>query len=194
SSHLGAHPCPRHQQHYERAGGSPRLRLRTLVRTPARGISNIMSGRAEAPGCDFAPWCAPLPAASAVRCQDPLPAGCRPAAHVWRKPPVAFCTVVRTPARGVSSALPGHFTRGLPPCGSCVAEAPGCVLHLGAHPCPRRQLRVARTLYPRAAALRLIRAPPCGSGSCHHKRPFTCESQTPCGTPDRTTQWPGDLR
>jgi hypothetical protein len=31
------------------------------------------------------------------------------------------------PPRRVSSALPGLFTRGLPPGGSCVAEAPGCV-------------------------------------------------------------------
>ncbi|MEY3173146.1 MAG: hypothetical protein RLZZ436_1060, partial [Planctomycetota bacterium] len=34
-------------------------------------------------------------------------------------PRLRFRTLVRTPARGVSSALPGHFTRGLPPCGSC---------------------------------------------------------------------------
>ncbi|MEY3173183.1 MAG: hypothetical protein RLZZ436_1097, partial [Planctomycetota bacterium] len=34
----------------ERAGGSPRLRFGTLVPTPARGVSSIVSGRAEAPG------------------------------------------------------------------------------------------------------------------------------------------------
>jgi hypothetical protein len=32
-------------------------------------------------------------------------------------------TLVPASARGVSSALAGHFTRGLPPCGSCVAAA-----------------------------------------------------------------------
>ncbi|MEY3173902.1 MAG: hypothetical protein RLZZ436_1816, partial [Planctomycetota bacterium] len=41
---------------------------------------------------------------------------------------LCFGTVVSNPARGVGSALPGHFTRRLPPGGSCAAEAPGCVL------------------------------------------------------------------
>jgi hypothetical protein len=162
------------------------------VRAPGRGVSSalqgslpagcrpaayscgiafaeLMSGRAEAPGCDshpgarawpwrqqcvgralypraaalrlmcggspglcFVRWCARLVVASAVRWQGTLPAGCRPAAYVWRKPRVVFRTLVRAPGRGVSSALAGHFTRGLPPCGLCVAEAPGCVWHTGA--------------------------------------------------------------
>ncbi|MEY3172669.1 MAG: hypothetical protein RLZZ436_582 [Planctomycetota bacterium] len=84
-------------------------------------------------------------------------------------PRLRFRTLVRARARGVSSALPGHFTRGLPPCGSYVfgiafaemmsgrAEAPGCDSHPGAHPCPRRQQHVARALYPQASARRLMR-------------------------------------
>jgi hypothetical protein len=114
----------------ERSGGSPRLR--------------------------FAPWCARLVVASAVRWQGSLPAGCRPAAYVWRKPPVAIRTLVRAPGRGVSSALAGHFTRGLPPCGLCVAEAPGCVSYVGARAWSWRRQCVGRALYPRAAALRLM--------------------------------------
>ncbi|MEY3174290.1 MAG: hypothetical protein RLZZ436_2204, partial [Planctomycetota bacterium] len=100
--HPGARPCPRRQQRvarslYPRAaalrlkrGGSPRLR--------------------------FASGCPALPAASAARSQEPLPAGSRPAAHVWRQPPVVFRTLVR--AGCVGAAFAGLFTRGLPPCGS----------------------------------------------------------------------------
>jgi hypothetical protein len=76
-------------------------------------------------------------------------------------------TLVPTPARRVSSALPELFTRGLPPCGSCVAEATGCVSHPRAHSCPPRQQRVARALYPRATALRLIALPYGGSSPSH---------------------------
>ncbi|MEY3174349.1 MAG: hypothetical protein RLZZ436_2263, partial [Planctomycetota bacterium] len=47
----------------------------------AAAFVRLVSGWAEAPGCDFAPWCAPLPAASAALCQGSLPAGCRPAAQ-----------------------------------------------------------------------------------------------------------------
>ncbi|MEY3174170.1 MAG: hypothetical protein RLZZ436_2084, partial [Planctomycetota bacterium] len=118
----------------------------------------IMSGRAEAPGCDFAPWCAPLPAASASRCQGTLPAGCRQAAHGWRKPPVAIRTLVRTPARGVSSALPGHFTRGLPPCGSWVLTSHFRLSSRGRDPA-QQELR------------------PPGNASCQKARAIGCQSR-----------------
>ncbi|MEY3174285.1 MAG: hypothetical protein RLZZ436_2199, partial [Planctomycetota bacterium] len=89
-SHLGTCFCPRRQQCVARAlypraaalrlmcGGSPRLRI--------------------------ALWCGLLSVASAVGSQGTLPAGCRPAAQVWRKPTVANCTLVRASVRGVSSA------------------------------------------------------------------------------------------
>jgi hypothetical protein len=89
-----------------------------------------MSGRAEAPGCVLAPWCPILPAASASRRQGTLPAGCRQAAQcvcqrvcesperVGGSPRLRFGTVVPNPARGVSNALRGYFTRRLPPGGS----------------------------------------------------------------------------
>ncbi|MEY3174940.1 MAG: hypothetical protein RLZZ436_2854, partial [Planctomycetota bacterium] len=57
-----------------------------------------------------------LPTLRLVR--KPMPLGCRPAAHVWRKPPVAIRHPGAHAASGVGSALPGLFTRGLPPCGS----------------------------------------------------------------------------
>ncbi|MEY3172910.1 MAG: hypothetical protein RLZZ436_823 [Planctomycetota bacterium] len=95
----------------ERSGGSGRLRPRTLVRT--------------------------RPAASTSRRQGSLPAGCRQAAHEGGSPRLRLRTLVRTPVCGVGSALAGHFTRGLPPCGSV-----------------------------RAAALRLSAFPPCGSRLC----------------------------
>ncbi|MEY3172215.1 MAG: hypothetical protein RLZZ436_128, partial [Planctomycetota bacterium] len=158
----------------ERAGGSPRLRFGTLVRAPARGASSalpglftrrlppggscvfgiafaeILSGRAEAPGCDSHPGAHPCPrrqrrVAGALYPQ----AAARRLIRVWHRvcgndersggsPRLRFRTLVRAPARGVSSAVPGHFTRRLPPGGSCVfgiafaeilsgrAEAPGC--------------------------------------------------------------------
>ncbi|MEY3174824.1 MAG: hypothetical protein RLZZ436_2738 [Planctomycetota bacterium] len=102
------------------------------------------------PGLRFAPWCAPLPAASASRCR-----ALYPQAAAWRlsafslltshfsllstlsrsvrKPPVAFRTLVRTTASGVSVALQGSLPAGFrqaaqgvsawrlsafPPCGS----------------------------------------------------------------------------
>ncbi|MEY3172675.1 MAG: hypothetical protein RLZZ436_588 [Planctomycetota bacterium] len=169
----------------------------------AIAFAEMMSGRAEAPGCDFAPWCAPLPAASAGRCQGSLPAGCRPAAHTLAarrlirvchrvcrndertggSPRLRFRTLVRAPARGVSSALPGLFTRGLPPCGSCDfgtafaemmsgrAEAHGCdfapwCAPLAAASAVRCQGSLPAGCRPAAhtlAALRLIRLPPGGS-------------------------------
>ncbi|MEY3173499.1 MAG: hypothetical protein RLZZ436_1413 [Planctomycetota bacterium] len=115
--------------------------------------------------------------------QHSLPAGSRPAAHaVRRRQPPHHTALIslkpwitggppkplsgraeapgcvsapwcHTPPRGVSIALPTHFTRRLPPGGSCVEEAPGCVF------VPwyaQRQHRVASTLYPQAAAKRLI--------------------------------------
>ncbi|MEY3173528.1 MAG: hypothetical protein RLZZ436_1442, partial [Planctomycetota bacterium] len=117
----------------ERTGGSPRLR--------------------------FAPWCVPLPAAAAARCQHTLPAGSRPAAHVSRKPRVAFRRPRAHAARGVSSAVPALFTRGLPPCGSCAFSL------LTSHFLTLSTL--ASALYPRASARRLMRWPPGGSRVCH---------------------------
>ncbi|MEY3172144.1 MAG: hypothetical protein RLZZ436_57 [Planctomycetota bacterium] len=88
----------------ERAGGSPRLRFRTLVRTPARGVSSALP----------AIFTRGLPPGGSTRrhrvCQDYERTGGSPR---WR-----FRTLVRIPARGVSSALPAFFTRGLPPGGS----------------------------------------------------------------------------
>ncbi|MEY3175674.1 MAG: hypothetical protein RLZZ436_3588, partial [Planctomycetota bacterium] len=107
--------------------------LRTLVRTPARGVSialqaplpagcrqaahcvtiafaEIMSGRAEAPGCASHPGAWPLPAASTSRFQGTLPAGFRQAAHCVT---IAFAEIM-----------------------SGRAEAPGCDSHPGAWPLP----------------------------------------------------------
>ncbi|MEY3173704.1 MAG: hypothetical protein RLZZ436_1618 [Planctomycetota bacterium] len=109
----------------ERTGGSPRLRFapwcaplpaasasrwqgslpagsrqaaqyccRQAAHRVTIALAEIMSGRAEAPGCVFAPWCAPLPAASASRWQGSLPAGCRPAAQ-YRFRQAAHCFPTR---------------------------------------------------------------------------------------------------
>ncbi|MEY3173800.1 MAG: hypothetical protein RLZZ436_1714, partial [Planctomycetota bacterium] len=137
--HPGAHPSPRRQQHCERSGGSPRLRSGTLVPTPPRGVSSAWprvftrglppcgSSVAEAPGCVSAPWCPALPVASAARSQEPLPAGFRPAAQVWRKPPIAFCTLVPGLHAASAARSQGLFTRGLPPCGSAFLPRCGSV-------------------------------------------------------------------
>ncbi|MEY3176712.1 MAG: hypothetical protein RLZZ436_4626, partial [Planctomycetota bacterium] len=83
------------------------------------------------------------------RHEGSLPAGCRQAAHLWRKSPVAPSHLG---AHGVSIALLGLFTRRLPPGGSSVAEVPGYAF---APWCGRRQHRVAE-LFTR-------RLPPGGS-------------------------------
>jgi endogenous inhibitor of DNA gyrase (YacG/DUF329 family) len=114
----------------------------------------------------FAPWCARW-GVLALRWQGTLPAGFRPAAQVWRKPPVAISHPGAHPCPRCQRRVAGLFTRRLPPGGSARVltshftlaqgtlpagfrpaahvwrEPPVAISHPGAHPCPRCQRRVA---------------------------------------------------
>ncbi|MEY3175370.1 MAG: hypothetical protein RLZZ436_3284, partial [Planctomycetota bacterium] len=95
------------------------------------------------------------PRASALRLIAFVLRVCRVTQRAGGSPRLRFRTLVRGLACGVSGALAGVFTRGLPPCGSGVAGALGCDLRIGACAWLRCQRCVGRALYPRASALRL---------------------------------------
>ncbi|MEY3174173.1 MAG: hypothetical protein RLZZ436_2087, partial [Planctomycetota bacterium] len=61
----------------------------------------------------------PLPAALASRCRALYPRAAALRLMRGGSSRLGFRIVVRTAFRGVSVAFAGHFTRGLPPCGSC---------------------------------------------------------------------------
>jgi hypothetical protein len=75
------------------------------------------------------------------------------------------------------SASPALSQRSLPagcrPAAQARRRPPVVRSHLGAHPCHPRREHLASVLYPRAAALRLIRLPPCGS-ACFPPRSPSC--------------------
>ncbi|MEY3176650.1 MAG: hypothetical protein RLZZ436_4564, partial [Planctomycetota bacterium] len=151
--------CPRRQQRVARAlyPRAPALRLSACPPSGLCVVSRLTSHCsllasalypraaalrlmvAEAHGCDSAPWCPALP--------TPERAG--------GSPRLRFGTLVPGTARGVSSAVPGLFTRGLPPCGSArvrpAAYASSYFSLLTSH-----FSSLARALYPRAPALRLM--------------------------------------
>ncbi|MEY3173908.1 MAG: hypothetical protein RLZZ436_1822, partial [Planctomycetota bacterium] len=92
---------------------APGFDFGTLVPTPAHRVSSIMSGRAEAPGCVSAPWCPPLPAASASRYRTLYPQ-----AAARRLIAVSLLTSLSSPLSTLYP-LPSTLSRS-------VAEAPGC--------------------------------------------------------------------
>ncbi|MEY3173386.1 MAG: hypothetical protein RLZZ436_1300, partial [Planctomycetota bacterium] len=137
-SHPGAHTCPRRQRCVGSALYPRAAALRLSIAAAWRLIRSHFS--LLTPHFHASPFFSSPLSTLYFLPQRPLPAGSRPAAHA------CFLT------SHFSLHFPLHF---LPSIHSrSVASAPGCDLHPGAHPCPRRQ-RVATALYPQAAARRL---------------------------------------
>jgi thiol-disulfide isomerase/thioredoxin len=134
---------------------SRRVAARTAAHAPVVAFAELLSGRAEAPGCALAPWCP----------------SCR------RRRSVGSALYPRAPARRLITLQPGGSSRFHTVAHALVvafaellsgrAEAPGCVLAPWCPSCRRRRRRVGCALYPRAPARRLITLPHGGSSRFH---------------------------